>query len=833
MRSDDDAAVRAACDALRRRGREPFDFQVEAWRAYLAGESGLVSAPTGMGKTLAAWGGPLIDSMRPAPARDTGCGAGHPDAARARGLRLLWVTPLRALANDLAINLRDTAAALGADWRIDLRTGDTSSTRRRRQRTDPPDALVITPESLSVLMSDVQTHALLQGVTAIVVDEWHELLAGKRGVLLELCLAHLRALCPDLRIWGLSATLPRPEDAMAVLLGGAGRGRLVRGTSAKRIEVTSLLPDDVSRFPWSGHLGGQLLERVIGAIDAAGSTLVFTNTRSQAELWYQAIVGARLDWLEHVALHHGSIDRKVRGEIEARLRDGRLRCVVATSSLDLGVDFTPVDQVIQVGSPKGIARLTQRAGRSGHQPGGISRIACVPTHAWELIEIAASRVGVERSRLEHRAGLALCLDVLAQHAVTLAAGPGFAAGDLYAQARDTHAFAALTPAQWQWVLDFITRGGQALQGYPQFRRVVVSGGRHVIEDARIARRHRVSIGTITSDTSVQVRFRNGARLGTIEESFVGRLKPGDEFIFAGRLLALLRIREMTAYVEPARGRRRGQVPRWQGGRMPLSTELADLVLELLAEPAPEGSVHPEIRLAAPLLALQAQWSALPSEDRLLVEGHRSREGYHVYLFPFAGRQVHEGMAGLVAARWAGEFPQTFTLTANDYGFELLSPTPIDASPGRVRAALRTDDLAADLTACMNLSELAKRRFRDIARIAGLLDAGLPGAGKSSRQLQSSGGLLYDVLSTYDADNELLHQARREVLESQLEITELRAALQVLARREIVRVDPPRLTPLSFPLWAERLRGETLSTETWQQRVLRAAERLERLASDGR
>jgi ATP-dependent Lhr-like helicase len=404
---------------------------------------------------------------------------------------------------------------------------------------------------------------------------------------------------------------------------------------------------------------------------------------------------------------------------------------------------------------------------------------------------------------------------------------------LFAQARDTHAFAELTPRQWQWVLDFITRGGQALQGYPQFRRVSVVAGRYVVDDTRIARRHRVSIGTIASDTSMQVRFRNGARLGTIEESFVGRLKPGDEFVFAGRLLTLLRVREMTAYVEPARGRRRGQVPRWQGGRMPLSTELADIVLELLATPDPARSEHPEMRLAAPLLALQAQWSALPTEQSLLVERHRSREGHHVYLFPFAGRQVHEGMAALLAARWATEQAQTFTLTANDYGFELLSPTPIDVNTERLRTGLAIGNLAADLATCLNLAELARRRFRDIARISGLLDAGLPGAGKSSRQLQASGGLLYDVLTRHDEDNELLHQARREVLESQLEIGELRVALEGLARRKLALMDPPRLTPLSFPLWAERLRGETLSTETWQQRVQQAAERLEKAASLGR
>lgn len=805
-----EALLAEAGARLARSGREPFPYQLEAWRAWLRGESGLINAATGTGKTLAAAVGPFLDDAVTAPPR------------------LLWITPLRALANDLAVNLRAALAILGRDWRVGIRTGDTSTAQRRQQRLRPPEVLVITPESLSVMLSESATHDQLASLRAVVVDEWHELLGNKRGVQLELCLARLRRLDPHVRTWGLSATLPNLEEACAVLVGAGRTGRLIRSDVPKPVVIDSLLPADVTRFPWAGHLGAHLLPQVVDRIAAARTTLLFTNTRSQAELWYQAIAQARLDWITGLALHHGSIDRKVRARVEDGLREGRLRCVVATSSLDLGVDFSPVEQVIQVGSPKGIARLVQRAGRSGHRPDAVSRVVCVPTHAWEMVEIAATREGLERGHVEARTPLRLPLDVLVQHLVTLAAGPGFVADEMLAEVRGTHAFAALPDAAFGWALDFITRGGQALQGYPQFRRVQVREGRHVIGDATAARRHRMTIGTITSDTAMQLRFQSGGSLGTVEESFIARLAPGDDFVFAGRVLTLLRVRDMTAYVALSTRRSR-HVARWLGGRLPLSTELADVMLELLAATAPRDSRHAEIRRAAPLLALQAAWSDTPGRDVLLVESHRSREGHHLFAFPFRGRQVNEGLAMLVAWRWAREEAQSFSLAATDYGFELLSPTPIRCDEARLARALDETALAEDLLACVNLSELARRRFRDIARISGLVFPGFPGAGKSARQLQASGGLMYDVLSRHDPDNLLLDQARTEVMEAQLEIRQLRSALASLAARRIVIRQTPRLTPMAFPIWADRLQSQSISTESWRDRVRRAAEALERHA----
>lgn len=802
-------------------GRTAFGFQREAWLAFFRGESGLINAPTGMGKTLAAWLGPVLE------ARSAKADTVLAEPANV-GPRVLWITPLRALANDLVVNLREAVAALDVPWAVEVRTGDTTSSVRQRQRARPPHALVTTPESASVMLSYESSHDQLRNLSCIVVDEWHELLGTKRGVLLELTLAHLRTLNPRLRVWGLSATLPNLDEALRTLMGAGGGGRIIRASAGRRIEVDSIIPRDVTRFPWAGHMGSTLVPEVIAALEQARTTLLFTNTRAQAEIWYRSLVEARLDWLTTMALHHGSIDRKLRTRIEDGLRKGELRCVVCTSSLDLGVDFPQVDQVIQVGSPKGVGRLMQRAGRSGHRPGEKSRILCVPTHAWELVEISAARVAVGERRIEPRRPLRRALDVLIQHIVTLAAGPGFDEAQLLAEVRGTHAYADLSDLEWSWALDFVTRGGTALQGYPQYRRVArAEDGLMRVADRTIARRHRMAIGTISSDTEMLVKWMNGTRLGTVEESFIGRLKPGDDFGFAGRVLRLVQVKDMTAYVRTSKARRT-QVPRWQGGRLPLSVELSEAVIELLGKPD-QWPAHPEMRAAQPLLAVQERWSALPAKDVLLVERVRSREGHHLFIYPFCGRLANEGIATLVAARWAREQPQTFSINSNDYGFELLSPTEIEVDEGRLAAALSTENLAENLLTSVNLSEISRRQFRDIARIAGLVFQGFPGSGKTTRQLQASSGLVYDVLQRYDPDNLLLRQSRFEVLEAQLEFTRISDALQRVASRRLLLTEPKRFTPLSFPLWASRLQSQMMSTETWQTRIERAARELEEQA----
>ncbi len=808
------------------RGWTPLPFQRELWRRYQAGESGLLHTPTGSGKTLAALGGPLLEALQAKAASSRPrAGPAKPSPRRAppRTLKLLWITPLRALAADTVRALREPIDALGLDWQIGVRTGDASARDKRLARSGKLDALVTTPESLALLLSYPDTAPLLAGLHCVIVDEWHELLGNKRGVLLQLCLARLRVGSPALRVWGLSATLGNLEQARDVLLPQQPQAALVAGVKPRTVTLETLLPDGGERFPWAGHLGLAQLPRVLRALMAVRTSLVFTNTRAQAELWHQALASVWPEPAQTLALHHGSLAPGLRNAAEAGLRDGSLRCVVATSSLDLGVDFPAVDQVLQVGSPKGVARLLQRAGRARHRPGESGHVLCVPSHALELMEFAAARRAIAHGYIEARPPPRLSLDVLAQHCVSCALGGGFRADALLAEVRGTDAFAALDEPTWQAVLDFIVQGGSALTQYPDFHKVVRDeAGVYRVVDRRVALRHRLSIGTITSDGSVRVQFLRGGRLGAVEEQFVGRLRRGDHFQFAGRLLELVRLEDMTAYVRVAKGGD-GAVPKWMGGRMPLSSALSREVEALFADPGDTA----EMRALAPLLRLQSELSALPGPDHLLAESIRARDGRHLFVYPFAGRQVNEGLAALLAARWGRRQRNSFSFAANDYGF-VVSPAQDSAvDEDLLRELLSPAGLLDDLRESLNLGELARRQFREIARVAGLLSPSLPGrAPRSLRQLQASSGLLYDVLRRFDPDHLLLAQAEREVLEGQLELTRMAAALERCAQRKLRLHAPRSLTPLSFPLWAERVRGQ-LSTEDWKARVLRAAAQLER------
>jgi len=835
-------------------GRKPFDFQRATWRAFAEGRSGLVHAPTGMGKTWAVWLATVSDWMRRELPRGwtavEPAAAVEPESARARSRRraasapvqALWLTPLKSLASDVTRALREPVEALGLPWSVERRTGDTAQSLKAKQRDRLPTALVTTPESLSLLLSYPGSAARFASLRAVVVDEWHELLSTKRGVQVELALARLRRLRPGLRVWGLSATLGNLDEALAALVGEVGTvsagaestGRdpvagaepvLIHSPRRKRIEIRTLIPATVERFPWYGHLGVKLVDAVAEAIASARSTLVFCNTRSQAELWFQALLRDRPELLGRLALHHGSLDLEIRRRVESMLSAGELSAVVCTSSLDLGVDFEPVDQVMQLGSPKGIARLMQRAGRSGHQPGRVSRAVCVPTHAFELIEFAAARQAVARRDVEARPPLRLTMDVLAQHLVTLAAGDGFT-DDLFDEVRRTHAFAELTREQWGWVLDFVTRGGPALQRYEAYRKVERrDDGVFVAASPRLARQHRAAIGTITGDATMVVRFGSGRKLGQIEESFIGRLRPGDRFIFAGRWLELVRVRQMAATVRPAT-RKKGTVPRWAGSRFPLSTLLARDVRRLL-DAAREGRyASPEMKAVRPLLELQQRMSMIPASDDLLLEHARSREGRHYFLYPFGGRLVHEGLASLLAHRLTAAQPLSVTVTANDYGLELLSPRELPTDEAFWRPLLSPDGLLDDLVHCLNGAQLARRYFRDVARIAGLIVVGYPGEARSQRHLQASSELIFDVLSEFDPDNLLLDQARREVLAKQLEIGRLRSLMASLEGKVWRAVATPRLSPMAFPLYADRLRAEHVSSEAWRDRMRRMVDAME-------
>lgn len=819
---------------LSAKGWKPFAFQRAAWEAYLRGDSGLVHAATGMGKSYAVWLGIVEECLREQMAYATANRGELPNISEPLPLRALWITPMRALANDLVNNLSVPIQALDLPWSIELRTGDTTQSIRKKQRLRLPTTLVTTPESLSLLLSYPEARKLFQTLRCVVVDEWHELLETKRGVQTELGLARLRSWLPNLRTWGLSATLANLEQALGVLLGQSPDattprpGVLIPGDTHKEMAIETILPPDIERFPWAGHLGLKLLKQTIERIESARSTLVFTNTRSQCEIWFSAILHARPDWAGSMALHHGSLDRDIREYVEGRLRLGDLKCCVCKSSLDLGVDFSPVDQVLQVGSPKGIARLLQRAGRSGHQPGATSRVVCVPTHAFELVEYAAARESALARDIESREPLDRPLDLLVQHLCTIAIAEGFQPDELLAEVRRTHAFARLTDEQWAWALDFAVRGGEALRAYPQFARLALVDGRYVPATPQFARQHRMTIGTISSEASMIVKLMSGGMLGTIEEGFIGRLKAGDNFVFAGRLLEYVMTRDMTAYAKKSK-KASGIVPRWDGGRFPLSTQMARAVRKKFAA-ARAGDLHdPELECLKPLLDLQTQWSLIPGPGETLIERAKVREGHQTFLYPFEGRSVNEGLASLVAYRISRETPCSITITPNDYGVELLSTIPLEFDDAKWRKLLSTDELLDDLLACLNTTELAKRQFRDIARVAGLVIPGFPGANRTAKQLQASTSLLFDVFNEYDPQNLLLQQARREVLERQLEVNRMRTALERMAAGKLCIYFCQRLTPLSFPLWAARIQSTHLTSEKWSARVERMVLQLEKAA----
>jgi ATP-dependent Lhr-like helicase len=813
------------------RGWKPFAFQKDVWRAVRDGQSGLLHASTGAGKTYAVWFAAL-DRLVKSPKQPAGEARPRIRKAAMAPLTVLWITPMRALAADTARALQAPLDELEIPWNLGVRSGDTDSAERARQGRRLPSTLITTPESLTLLLTRADARETFATLQMLVVDEWHELLGNKRGVQLQLALARLRRWNPQLLVWGLSATLGNLEHAREVLMPD---GKVVEGHIAKDLRIDTLLPASIERFPWAGHLGLRMLPQVVAELESSSTALVFTNTRSQSETWYQAILGARPDWAGLIALHHGSLSREVRDWVEQALKEGRLKAVVCTSSLDLGVDFLPVERVLQIGSAKGVARLMQRAGRSGHAPGRPSRATLVPTHSLELLEAAAVQTAVAQRRVEARLSPEKPLDVLVQHLVSMALGGGFFAEPMRDEVRSAWAYRELTDEEWQWALAFIRHGGQSLTAYPDYRRAEPDeNGLWQVPDARLARRHRMAVGTIVSDASLLVKYWSkgggGGSLGSVEEGFIARLRPGDCFLFAGRVLELVRVENMTVYVRRANGRS-AAIPRWNGGRMPLSGELADAVLQTLAEASRGEYPSPEMRLLRPLLEVQQAWSALPDANRLLAEVMKSREGWHLFLYPFAGRSVHLGLASLLAWRLARAQPLSLSIAVNDYGLELLCASEVDFQQRLGPTLLDSDDLLADVLASLNAGELARRRFREIARIAGLVFGGYPGAPKSLRQLQASSALYFDVFRQHDPDNLLLGQAQQEVLRQELDVQRLQQTLRRLRELPLDIRPIRRATPFAFPLMVERFR-ESLTSEKLADRIKRMVADLEKAAGPG-
>jgi ATP-dependent Lhr-like helicase len=796
------------------------DFQEETIAAYLQGKSGLLNAPTGSGKTYGVFLPVLIDYINNNPDYKT---------KKPSRLQVIWITPLRALTKDLRRNLQKACDELEIPWQIGVRTGDVSAKEKAAQKKVMPEVLLITPESLHLLFATKNNTTLFKDLKILIADEWHELLGTKRGVQTELAFCRLRHLQPTVRTWGMSATIGNLEQALQVLTGmnlPKEQTVIVRSNIQKKIKVESILPDKVEKLPWAGYLGINLLDKVMPIVMASTTTLLFTNTRSQTEIWYRFILEKYPDMAGIMALHHGSLDRELRDWVEENLHLEKLKLVICTSSLDLGVDFHPVETVIQVGSPKSISRFLQRAGRSGHKPGATSKIYFVPTHSLELIEGVSLREGIQKNILEDRTPLVQCFDVLAQYLVTLAVGDGFEQEELAHEIKSTFCFQYMTADEWQWVLGFITTGGPSLLAYDEFKRVDIEGDKFTVTNRKVAMRHRLSMGTIVSDAVLQVKYMGGKFLGTIEEDFISWMKPGVVFFFAGLNLEFVRVREMIVQVRKSK-QKSGIVPRWMGGRVPLSSELSRFIRERLNDALSNDSQEPEIQKLQPIFKLQNERSAIPNENEFLIERCHTKDGFHLFFFPFEGRLVHEGMASLLAYRISKIQPITFSMAMNDYGFELLSDSEID-----IEKLLADHDLFAtlnlldDIQHSVNATEMARRKFREISTIAGLLFQGYPGKFVKTKHLQASSSLLFDVINTHDPKNMLIKQAYQEALDQQLEETRLRKALERIHGQRILIKQTPSPTPFAFPILVDRLR-EQLSSEKLEDRVNKMIKQFEK------
>ena len=785
-------------------------FQKQCWKAYNAGKNGMLHAPTGSGKTYALWGGILQEALEQKK---------HP-----KGIQALWITPLRALAVEIQQATQRITSDLHPDLKIDLRTGDTSQSERAKQKRKPSFGLVTTPESLHVMLSTKAHQQQFEHLKIVVVDEWHELLGSKRGVQIELALAYLRSFLPQLRVWGISATIGNKELAREILLGPLENYVIIQAKINKKITVKSVLPKTMERFPWRGHLGLHLLEEALKLVHKNRTTLIFTNTRAQCEIWFHRLLEADPSLAGSIAMHHGSIDKKIRLWVEEALRKEELKVVVCTSSLDLGVDFSPVENCIQIGSPKGVGRFMQRAGRSGHRPKAGSTIHFLPTHAMELIESVALQRGIEQQQIEDRLPYLNAYDVLLQFLMTLAVGSGFQPQQLLPIIQSTFCFQTLDTEKWQWLLNFIINGSQSLEQYDEYKKVnVMEDGTLKVLNRGIAMRHRLSMGTIVSDANLNIRYQKGGYLGTVEEWFVAKLKPGDVFTFSGKNLELIRLHNMEVIVRKSKAKK-AKIPAWMGGRMSFSAHLSDLLKKALFEEQNQST--PEFKALQPIFAQQQKESILPQPDQLLIERFTTKEGVHTVFYPFEGYAIHEAMASLMAYRISQLSPISFSMSFNDYGFELLSDQAFDQEAFFDNDLFSLDFLLDDLEKSINVSEMARRRFRDIAVIAGLVFQGFPNKPIKAKHLQSGAQLFFDVFKDYEPDNLLYQQAIEETFDHGMERGRMTQVFENIEKQTIIWRECKQPTPFSFPLITDRIRSK-ISSERVEDRIKKMYLQLEK------
>ena len=792
---------------------EPLPHQIQSWNSFFRGENGIIQLPTGCGKTYAAFMGPLIKLKE----KDI-----------PEGVNILVITPLKALSRDLEKSLLKASEFIDERIKIGIRNGDTSTYEKKKQILRPPNILITTPETLSLLIANKNSKKLFNNLFSIIIDEWHELMGNKRGNQCELSLSWIRALRKDIQIWAMSATLGNIKQAGRIIVGMKGENpTIIKSDLKKIIELKSIIPKDIGTFSWSGHLGLRSHKFLLEEIEKNKSTLFFTNTRSQSEKWFQCLKFYYPEMNNKIAIHHSSLDKNDRRNVEEGVKCGDIKWVICTSSLDLGVDFQPVEQIVQIGSPKNLARLIQRAGRSSHKPGGKSKLIFMPTNALELIELSAMRRIIYKDIAEEINLPELSFDVLLQHLISLACGSGFDPKIEKENIKNCWSFRNMKDEEWDWCLNFLENGGKCLKAYPKFKKIIKEeqgndNFKYFVSDKNIMRIHKFNIGTITSDKFIIVKFIKGKTIGSLEENFASRLKSGDAFFFAGKILEYVKLKDMILYVKRS-NKKSSIVPAWVGGQIAISNLLSKNIRKEISicnqTKSSNKFINDEIKSLKPLLNLQKKLSTIPSEKELLVEIYRGKNFKSIFVFTLEGKFVNEGIAFLLAFRLAKENKNTFSITSNDFGFSLTTSKNYNFSEleDKFLELLSINKLEKDLNSAINFSELTKKRFKNIAQISGLVNNHNPSTLKKTNQLQISSNLLFDVFTKYESNHLLIKQAFQEVNRDDLESLRIKECLKRISNCRLIFNTIEKPTPFSFPLLVERLRN-TLSNESIEERV---------------
>ena len=798
---------------FKRNNWDPLPHQIQSWNSFFKGENGIIQLPTGCGKTYAAFMGPLLKLK---------------EKEIPEGINILVITPLKALSRDLEKSLLKATQFIDKSIKIGIRNGDTSAYEKRKQILKPPNILITTPETLSLLIANKDSKKLFNNLFSIILDEWHELMGNKRGNQCELSLSWLRSLKKDIQIWAMSATLGNIQEAGRIIVGIKGKNpTIIKSNLQKTIELKSIIPKDIGTLPWSGHLGLRSHKFLLEEIEKNKSTLFFTNTRSQSEKWFQCLKFYYPEMEKKIAIHHSSMDKDDRRYVEEGVKYGDIKWVICTSSLDLGVDFHPVEQIVQIGSPKNLARLIQRAGRSSHKPGGKSNLIFMPTNALELIELSAIRRLIYKNIAEEIKIPELSFDVLLQHLISLACGSGFDPQIEKENIKNCWSFRNMKDEEWDWCLNFLENGGECLKAYPKFKKIIKADQgnnrfKYFVNNKNIMRIHKFNIGTITSDKYIIVKFMKGKTIGNLEENFASRLKTGDAFFFGGRILEYVKRKDMILYVKRS-NKKSSIVPSWVGGQIAISNLLSRNIRKEISicnrTKSTSKFVNKEISSLKPIFDLQKKLSNIPTEKELLVELYRGKNFNSIFVFTLEGRFVNEGIAFLLAFRLSKIKKNTFSITSNDFGFSLTTSNNYNFSKleDNFIELLSFNNLEKDLHSAINFSELTKKRFKHIAQISGLVNNNNPSTLRNPNQLQISSDLLFDVFTKYESNHLLIKQAFYEVNRIDLESVRIEECLKRISKCKLILNTIEKPTPFAFPLLVERLKN-TISNESIESRI---------------